>query len=133
MKEEELNEKHYDTDYFFDYNQYQDLVKQQPEPMLPNFGEHCFEFYQFGFQNGVSVFLFESKEESEDFVNYMSFNSELIHCGLVSDCTDRVLTESIKRNTNEFTQLCEQLDDNKPYSVIYSPFKLPMTKDNPFE
>lgn len=125
---ENINESHYDKEYFFDYSHYKELLKSQPEPMLPNYGEHKFEFYQFGFQNGVSVFLFEDKEDSIDFVSYMNFETNCIMCDHIDNSMDRVLKESVKRNTLEFTQLCEQLANDKKYCVIYCPFKLDMQK-----
>lgn len=132
MINENINESHYDRGFFFDYEQYQKILDDQPEPMLPNYGELKFEFYQFGFQNGVRVFLFQEKEMAVDFVTYMNFQENCIMCDHIDNSIDRVLKESIKRNINDFTDLCKQLASDKEYCVIYCPFELNMMKKNPY-
>lgn len=130
-KKENINESHYDTGHFFDYEQYQDILQTQPEPMLPNFGDLKFEFYQFGFQNGVRVFLFKEQNEAEDFVSYMNFEAECIMCDHIENSVDLYIKESIKRSSFEFKQLCEQLSEDKKHCVIYCPFQVESIKNNP--
>ena len=125
-----INESHYDTGHFFDYEQYQKIVKEQPEPMLPNFGELKFEFYQFGFKNGVRVFLFKEQNEADDFVTYMNFETDCLMCGHIDNCIDIHIKESVKRSGVEFKQLCEQLSEDKKHCVIYCPFKVDSIKNN---
>ena len=132
MCKENINESHYDIEHFFDYEQYQKLLKEQPEPMLPYFGDLKFEFYQFGFQNGVRVFLFQEKKMAQDFVTYMNFEENCIMCDHINNSIDRILQETMKRNSNDFIDLCKQLSDNKEFCVIYCPFKLNMMKGNPY-
>lgn len=124
---------HYDQEHFFDFEQYLKMEQAQPIPILPNHNKHVFDFYQIPFQNGVHAYLFKEFEQCENFVFYMGFVHE--NCpfyGKISDCEDRILTESVKRNTNDFLSLCEQLakEEDRPYVVIYSPFKMSYMKQD---
>lgn len=127
-----MDRGHYDMEYFYNQSDYYKTEQALPVRMNNDYAKHKFDFYQFSFENGVNAYLFDSLAESQSFVQYMGFEENCIHCDKVENCLDRVVLESVKRNSNDFVEICKQLDETKTYLVIYCPFTLDHKKENPF-
>lgn len=122
----------YNKEYFYSFDDYEKMQKNQPIP-LSSWNDVKFDFYEMRFGNGVVVYLLNSLKEAIEFKAYCSFpNDKVPFIGEIKDMINRIVFESIKRTSNDFIQLCEQLAENREYCFIYVPFKLSW-QENPQE
>ncbi len=112
----------YDKEYFFSFDDYQKSEKNQPIPLF-SWNENKFDFYEMRFKNNVVIYLFNTLKETIEFRNYCNLPN-VPFTGEINDVTDRVIFESINRNTKDFCDLCNQLAEERKYCFIYVPFKL---------
>ena len=116
----------YDSEYFFNYDDFKKLEQEAPVGMS-NWGDHKFDFFEIGFQNGVKAYLFNSVSEGENFINYCNITTESVkYLGKLEDVNDRMLKEGVKRG-DDFIEECKRLSD-KDFLLFIVPFKLSWEK-----
>lgn len=120
----------YDREYFFSFDDYEKMSKSQPIA-LKSYNENKFDFYEMRFNNGVSVYFFNSLNEAKAFKSYFNFPN-VPYTGEIKEMNNRVIVESIKRNVNDFIDLSNQLAEGRTHCFISVPFKLSW-QENPKE
>jgi hypothetical protein len=114
----------YDKEYFYSFDDYERLTKNQPIP-LSSWNDIKFDFYELRFGNGVVVYLLNTMKEASDFKAYCQFPVDKVpYIGTIKDIENRIIFESINRNTKDFNDLCEQLAEGRTHCFLFVPFKL---------
>lgn len=114
----------YDKEYFYSFDDYEKMLKNQPVP-LGSWNNVVFDFYEMRFGNGVVAYLLNSMKEALDFKKYCSFPAEKVpYIGTIKEIENRIIFETIKRNTKDFNDLCEQLAEGRTHCFLFVPFKL---------
>ncbi len=119
----------YDKEYFYSFNDYQNIMKNQPVA-LSSWGDVKFDFYEMRFGNGVVVYLLNTLKETSAFKAYCSLPADKVpYIGSVKEIEDRIIFEAINRNNKDFNSLCTELAEGKEFCFLYVPFDFSWQKN----
>lgn len=112
----------YTKEYFYDYNDYQEILRNQPDKIVAN-GSMDFSFICF--DRGAKVFLSENAEEINNIISFFNFDkNDIQYIGSINDIDDRITTECVKRKASDLETLIKEMYENKKFMLVFAPFKM---------